>query len=64
MEEKKTDRKPTQIINRDLLKYIAVLLMTIGHWAFDLYKIIKVKWFLQVAVAVQFFAPPVTMTVK
>ena len=50
---------PTQIINRDLLKYIAVVLMTMGHWALDLNKIIRARWFLQVAVAVQFFAPPV-----
>ena len=53
---------PTQIINRDLLKYIALVLMTVGHWAFDLYKSFEwfqVKSLLQIALAVQFFAPPV-----
>lgn len=48
-----------QFINRDLLKYIALLLMTLGHWAVDIYRIFPVKPFFQFSVAVEFFAPPV-----
>ncbi|MBP5605169.1 MAG: hypothetical protein J6X60_06465, partial [Ruminiclostridium sp.] len=48
-----------QFINRDLLKYIALLFMTLGHWALDIYKIFPDKAFLQFSVAAEFFAPPV-----
>ena len=48
-----------QFINRDLLKYIALLLMTLGHWAVNIYRIFPVKPFFQFSVAAEFFAPPV-----
>ncbi|MBP5606479.1 MAG: hypothetical protein J6X60_13225 [Ruminiclostridium sp.] len=48
-----------QFINRDLLKYIALLFMTLGHWAVDIYKIFPVKPFFQFSVAAQFIAPPI-----
>lgn len=48
-----------QFINRDLLKYIALLFMTLGHWAVDIYRIFPVKPFFQFSVAAEFFAPPV-----
>ena len=50
---------PLQFINRDLLKYIAILFMTLGHWAVDIYRVFPVKPFFQFSVAVEFFAPPV-----
>ena len=48
-----------QFIDRDLLKYIALVLMTLGHWALDIYAIIRSKPFMQFSIAAQFFAPPV-----
>ncbi len=48
-----------QFINRDLLKYIALVLMTLGHWALEIYAITRSKPFLQFSVAAQYFAPPV-----
>ena len=48
-----------QFINRDLIKYIALLLMTLGHWAVNIYKIFPVKPFFQFSAAAEFFAPPV-----
>lgn len=48
-----------QFIDRDLLKYIALVLMTLGHWALDIYAIIRSKPFVQFSIAAQYFAPPV-----
>ena len=48
-----------QIINRDLLKYIALVLMTLGHWALYIYLILQSKAFMRFSVVAQYFAPPV-----
>ena len=48
-----------QVINRDLLKYIALVLMTLGHWALIIYHIVQSKPFLQFSIAAEYFAPPV-----
>ena len=48
-----------QCMNRDFLKYIALLLMTLGHWALNIYAFTHSKPFLQFSVAAQYFAPPV-----
>ena len=48
-----------QLIDRDLLKFIALILMTLGHWALDIYAVIPSKPLLQFFIAAQYFAPPV-----
>ena len=48
-----------QIINRDLLKYIALVLMTLGHWALYIYHILQSRPFMQFSIAAEYFAPPV-----
>ena len=48
-----------QILNRDQLKYIAIILMTLGHWALKLAKYGKLRALLKFAVSAEFFAPPV-----
>lgn len=48
-----------QFIDRDLLKLIALVLMTLGHWAFDIYRVVNSKPLLQFFVAAEYFAPPV-----
>lgn len=54
-----------QVINRDLLKYIALILMTMGHWVVDIYKNIPsteaAKCMIRFFLAAQYFAPPVFM---
>ena len=59
-EKKLKDREFTlQVIDRDLLKYLALLFMTLGHWAFDIAKVIKIKQLISFSLAAQYFAPPV-----
>lgn len=48
-----------QVINRDLLKYIALVLMTLGHWALIIYHLLQSKPFMQFSIAAEYFAPPV-----
>ena len=49
-----------QLIDRDLLKFIALVLMTLGHWSWDIYKyFIPSKPLLRFFVAAEYFAPPV-----
>lgn len=50
---------PIQFMNRDLLKYIALILMTMGHWLAILMKITKNPFILKFAIGAEFFAPPV-----
>lgn len=50
---------PIQFMNRDLLKYIALIFMTMGHWLTILMKITKNPVILRFATGVGFFAPPV-----
>ena len=50
---------PSQLMGRDLLKYIALVLMTLGHWALDIYALIPSKGLLRFFVAAEYFAPPV-----
>ena len=50
---------PLQFINRDLLKYIALVLMTLGHWQLTVYAIFHSKPLLLLIGALEFFAPPV-----
>ena len=49
----------TQILSRDALKYLALMLMTFGHWIFQIYRLIPFKPILRIGLAVEFFAPPV-----
>ena len=58
-EKLKNKEFPLQILNRDMLKYIAIIFMTLGHWAFDIAKIIPNRAFIKFAIGVEFFAPPV-----
>ena len=57
------DRKPfaekLRFLNRDALKYLALFLMTLGHWEFHIYHITNNKPLLLFSIAAQFFAPPV-----
>lgn len=48
-----------QVIDRDLIKIVALLLMTLGHWAFIIFRIIPSKPLISVLISAQFFAPPV-----
>lgn len=48
-----------QFINRDLLKYIALVLMTLGHWSIIIYSLLRSKPLFKIIVAAEFFAPPV-----
>ena len=50
---------PLQLINRDLLKYIALALMTLGHWQLTVYALFHSKPLLMIVGALEFFAPPV-----
>lgn len=50
---------PLQLINRDLLKYIALALMTLGHWQLAVYALFHSKPLLMIVGALEFFAPPV-----
>lgn len=49
----------TQILSRDALKFLALILMTVGHWIFQIYRLIPFKPLIRLGVSVQFFAPPV-----
>ena len=46
-----------QILNRDQLKYIALILMTFGHWALKLRNIIRPRALVRFAISAEFFAP-------
>lgn len=61
LERKLLDKKlALQFIDRDLLKYIALILMTIGHWSLDIYKyILPSRPLFRFIVAAEYFAPPV-----
>ncbi len=48
-----------QFINRDMLKYIALVLMTLGHWQLTIYAILQSKPLLQILGSMVFFAPTV-----
>ena len=48
-----------KILNRDQLKLFALLMMTLGHWAFHIYHITENKPLLRFSIAAQYFAPPV-----
>lgn len=60
IDEKLAKREfPTQVVNRDLLKYIALLLMTLGHWALLLLRWTHNRTLVRFATSAEFFAPPV-----
>ena len=61
LDRKLLDKKfALQFIDRDLLKYIALVLMTLGHWSLDIYKnIIPSRSLFKFLVVAEYFAPPV-----
>lgn len=59
-----TDSKPSpagrlRFLDRSLLKGTALLLMTLGHWCFHIYRLSGSAILLRFLLAAEFFAPPV-----
>ena len=50
---------PLQILNRDALKFLALFLMTLGHWQICIRKVLQCRPLFWFTYRAEFFAPPV-----
>ncbi len=50
---------PLQILNRDALKFLALFLMTLGHWQICIRKVLQCRPLFWFTYSAEFFAPPV-----
>lgn len=49
---------PLQILNRDALKFLALFLMTLGHWQICIRKVLQCRPLFWFTYSAEFFAPP------